>query len=244
MIHLTKSFGRFLREELAKQKNVPSGLTLIDEACLLSGAVLIRGESGCGSTALALALADSFSKNNRPVLYINPVPEPRATGNYIRVCPWNFPPGELLDFIHECSLKNGVIILDHSFLMRKLWDWPFEEFIRRLKIVSKGLIIVTQRSKTYADIWDEVVTIRHLRNLYDEILGVSTYSGQLISIEGSQGKVKAFIDKKGNYSKAYQYVVEKRREGYNGNTYEYGNYKVIGPWKFIFGVTNNGINID
>lgn len=244
---MNKAFIMAQRAEFAKRNEVSTGSVLMDRAFKvpMRSCLLLNGTSGVGTTSVALSLSLQLSLT-RPVIYfdifqsLNHI-RVKNIENLIVAFPWGFEPISLIETIEEFGDEEIVLVFDHFEFLEKLWSkigWSFEEVLRRLRFINPKITIIgTQRHKSISQFWNNIVTIRHDQNIYQENdYGENDLMGHMVSIIGDEGTTRVYIDHQtGTVSKAFEQVklsIESDEKTRN-SIFEKGLIRVQGSWNFI-----------
>lgn len=261
---MNNAFYRFLKTESAKQKEVSTGMALLDEAFRIpiGSSLLIEGSSSVGTTAVALQLASQLSKQNKVIVYFDVF----NTGIFHRFCnidldrlviirPWALTPPQLLDCIESLSAcgEELVLVFDNCYMLENLWsNWNFVDFAKRIySLNSEITIIATQRKLREELYWPVVIRLEHIQNMYAETEdGATELAGHLLKVIGPYGHSMVYLDHyTGTISDAYEYAILSVKSGQKTktSTFEFDGISVRGAWKLVYEIgkkRRNELQID
>jgi hypothetical protein len=148
----------------------------------------------------------------------------------------------MINLVQELSLveENLVLVLDGLFVFQNLLinGWTATEVIKRLRQINPLItVIATQRYKNYSSMWNRIVNIEHVQNIYaDNMEGESTLQGQFSKIFGPIGDTLVYIDRAtGRLNKAFEYskLLIESKEKTSNSLFQYEGVEAQGVWNFI-----------
>lgn len=246
------AFQRFLKAELAKQKEVSTGSVLLDRAFMvpIGSTLLIKGSASVGTTAVGLYLGAQLSKLQDKIVIYFDIFNSGSMSHRLQIFnsaevlifkPWQLDPNDILEALEEISkiFPDAVLIFDNIFFYEKLWKhWTFTQFIRSIKLLNNNFtIIATQRKQPCSDIWSSVVSLEQAQNIYttdDE--GDSMLAGHLVKVHGPIGSSVIYIDHlTGRVSEAFEHVrlgIESKEKTAN-SVFSFDGIRAQGAWNLV-----------
>lgn len=259
---MNHAYYRFLKDAINKSNEISTGMELLDRAFRipLNAPMLIKGESGVGTTSLVLQLAKELANQNKLVIYVDNFRSGMShriadlkTENILVMQSSDLTSLEFLDILESFEneevssffqTSDLVVIFENIFFLEKLWKLDFADFVYRLRNQNPNItIIATQRKHSESKAWLNSITMKHLQNIYTEDEdGISQLAGHLSEISGPYGKEKVFISHfTGQISRAYEYVyleVEKGTKAKNSD-FEFEGIVKKGAWNLIHSYEKN-----
>lgn len=237
------AFNRFKKIAIAEQ-NARSIDSLLDQAFKvpIGSFLLIKGESGAGTTAVAIEIAKKLQKEKLVVFVDLFNSLLNFKEDIIVMKSIDLDPSEIISVLDELGEvdKDIVVMFDNIYLLDKLWkdsSWTFNELIRRIKNLNPNITIVgTQRRGPYGDLWTTVVEVTHSKNVYQQTTGgLNVLRGHLSTVKGPLGLATVYINSSsGQMSAAYEYAQKELALGKtSSSTFELDNIKEQGIWNFI-----------
>lgn len=238
-----KAFDRFKKIAIAEQ-NSKSIDSLLDQSFKipLGSFLLLRGESGSGTTAVAIEIAKKLQKEKLIVFVDIFNSLLNFKEDIVVMKSIDLHPSDIISIVTELTevSKDLVLMFDNIYLLDKLWNkssWTFNELIRRIKNINPEITIIgTQRKGPYGNLWTTVVDVVHTKNIYQQTTsGLNPLMGHLSTVKGPLGTALVYINSSsGQISRAYEFVQKELTLGKSANSvFELDGVREQGIWNFI-----------
>lgn len=234
---------QLFREKALAQREVSSGMVLLDRALLvpLRSCILLKGEGYSGCTAVALELAAAFTLRGSPVVYVDtgeslfPLRLERIdTSLMVVVKPTGIK--NLMNILAGLrDVKEKLLIIDNIDILAQ-WKNTFSSLGEDIpKLIRRAdpstTIIATQNKRGVSCEWDQVVTVEVEQMFYEDRSPI----GHLAKIQGPRGYSTVYIEyQTGRLSLPYEQAILQHEGGtpLNG-TFSNDQVTTRGIWNFV-----------
>lgn len=212
--------------------------------------IMIQGDPGAGTTALALEMAEILSAD-KIVLYFDLFSSVLSqkistikSDTFILCNLWDFSPQQVIEVIQKFYdyKKDLILFFDNADSYHKLWrsaSWSFDTFVKRVKVLFPEItLIASEKRPRDHSFWPTLIKVERLNPTYLDLDGESVCIGHLVQIhENNKPLFTSFIDyHTGRFSKAFDFVrIQIAQHGKtSGSKFELDGVEATGAWQFVY----------